>query len=225
MEKLIIESKYAIFEFQESDKKLMTSLAEYLDKKAMKIYKFFQIEPKQKAIFSIIPTKSEFDDIYYKYKKLNPATWIVGTTLKDNQIILLSYNDYVNNEIHNKDTFDHYKKTVVHEFVHFVNKLFTKENKCEYAEKFLSEGIATYLSEQYNISSQIKSSLNDILQKRTNNYIDFKLLVKYLVENYDKEFVLSLFKSKQKANAFLKQELYNKSKKYYQKLIYDLQEK
>lgn len=216
MSKLKKESKYAIFEYQERDKKIVDCLSEYLDKYAIKAYKFFQVKPGQKVLFSIIPTKKDFDETIYNDTGRRVENWVVGCSLGGKHIMLLSYNDYKNNEIHKNDTFNHYKKTALHEFTHFVNAEFNREKEGRHTENFLSEGIACYISGQYENVSQIKSSVDDILGRK-NVYGDFKLLVKYLVENYDKEFVLSLFESKEKANNFLRQELFYKAKNNYEK--------
>ena len=62
------------------------------------------------------------------------------------EIYYLSINDYKNTS-HTID-FDMYKKTILHEYVHYVNRLFCIKNNCNFSTKYLSEGIATYLSKQ-----------------------------------------------------------------------------
>ncbi len=205
------ESNYAIFEYQEADREIVELISEYLDNYAVNAYKFFQIKPRCKVLFSIIQTKKEFDESIYNETGRKVEDWVVGTSLGGKEIRLLSFNDYKNNKTHKNNTLNDYKKTALHEFTHFVNAEYLKERNCEGSEKFLSEGIACYISGQYENVSEIKSSLEEILGRKT-AYGDFKVLVKYLVENYDKHFVLSLFESREKANNFLKKELFNKAK-------------
>ena len=47
------------------------------------------------------------------------------------------------------------------------------------------------------------------------NYNAYYLLVKYLVEHYDKTFVLNLFTSSRQAKEFLINELYDEASKHY----------
>ena len=139
-------------------------------------------------------------------------------------VFYLSLNDYKNtahkfDKKHYKEAFEHYKKTLVHEFVHFVNlECFNRIRKCGRPAKYLSEGIATYLSGQKDNKKIIFDySIDDIMHFDYNKscYDGWYLVTKYLVENYDKQFVLSLFESNREANDFLQNELYEKAKEFY----------
>ena len=108
-----------------------------------------------------------------------------------------------------------YKKTLIHEYVHYVNELFTLKNQCSPTQKYLSEGIAVYLSEQKkNRNIKFDFTLEQILSKDDAkfSYDGGYLTTKYLIENYDKEFVFQLFKSNRQAREFLVAELYEKTK-------------
>ena len=65
----------------------------------------------------------------------------------------VSLYDYKNtSHSYDKNNFDKalndYKKNIIHEFVHFVTYLFCKKYSLNYPLKYLSEGIAQYLSKQ-----------------------------------------------------------------------------
>ena len=47
-------------------------------------------------------------------------------------------------------------------------------------------------------------------------YSGYYLVTKYFVENYDKAFVLDIFKSNRRSRELLKDELFDKAKKFYQ---------
>ena len=80
------------------------------------------------------------------------------------------------------------------------------------------EGIAIYLSKQKeNKKINFDFILEDVLETdmRKTKYDAFYLVTKYLVENYDKEFVLDLFTSSNQSKKFLENELFNKVKEYF----------
>lgn len=223
------ESKYALFNYDEKSAYLIGELSNYLDENAEGIFDFFNVASREKVIINIVSTKEEFDLKFindHSWANVNTQIpkWTVGYYI-NNQITYLSLDDYKNttHAFANKNyniALEYYKKTIAHEFVHYVNDLFTKENGCSYTEKYLKEGIATYLSGQKKEEDlKFDFSLHEILEKNMNNtcYKGWYILVKYLIENYDKSFVLDLFKSNRRARVFLEEELYNKAKERYGK--------
>ena len=226
-------SKYATFNYQEDDIDLIDQLAECLDINAERIFDFFGVDiPKQKITINIIPTKKEFDEIFisdhewtHSISDFKVPDWAIGY-FKNNQITYLSINDYKStSHAFKKEDYPsailYYKKTIVHEFVHYVNELFKTKHCCSYTEKYLSEGIATYLSKQKeNKNLEFNFTIEQILSydmKKT-CYDGWYLITKYLVENFDKEFVFELFKSNRKAREFLQSDLYEQAKKYYNEI-------
>ena len=215
-------SKYAIFNYEESDSELIEELAEYLDVNADKVFQFFGVPAGEKAIINIVPTKKEFDRIFREKWGYDCEDWAVGFA-KNGEITYLSLNDYKNtkhaySKVEYYAAFEHFKKTLLHEFVHYVNELFRKENDCGSTVKYLREGIATYLSGQKdNAKVLFDFSIDDLLatDMKKSCYNGYYLITKYLIENYDKDFVMELFKSNRKATEFLLNELYEKAKEYY----------
>lgn len=211
------ECKFAIFNFDECDQNLIDELVEFLDQNAQRIFDFFELQATKKVIVNIIPTKKEFDDFIRKSRNLSDEDkiprWVIGT-FADGVITYLSLNDFKNTS-HACKGLEYYKKTILHEFVHFTNALFNALHNCPYTEKFLSEGIASYLSMQRDGKKiDFDYSIEEVLStKRFNpSYDAWHLLTQYLVENYDKEFVLGLFKDNQQARKFVKKELFEKVK-------------
>lgn len=216
--------RFAIFNYEESDKRLIDELAEYLDTQAQKIFDFFEVEAhKEKIHINIIPTKKEFDKIYLSTWKSEAEDWAVGFYY-NKQITYLSINDYNNTSHAFKEeeypsAVVYFKKTIVHEFVHYVNDLFKIKNNCSYTEKYLSEGIATLLSGQKEgLDLPFNFTLEHIMPQKDMNkscYNGWYLVTKYLIENYEKNFVFELFKSNRKSREFLQSELYSKAKQHY----------
>ena len=216
-EEMLKEFKYSTFKFEENDKQLIEDVANYLDCCAEGIFNFFEIQfSGQKANFTIITNKNDFDK-EYRIKTNFPTekeipNWLVGCSVNEG-IIMLSYNDYKNVESHKTDTFDHYKRTIVHEFVHYVNKLFQKQRNCGKTEVYLAEGLACYLSGQYEgKNTNLNCNLEDLINRKHVNYGNYLLLTKHLIENYDKNFIFELIESNRKARDFLQSKLYREVK-------------
>jgi len=218
-------SKTSIFNFEESDKDLIDELANYLDGHVQEIYDFFEVDkPKEKVEIDIIPTKAEFDRIFkirnHWDENLQVPNYYRGC-VAEGRILYLSINDY-KNTIHafeEKDfeiALDGYKKTLVHEYVHWVHGLFEEKHKCCRTEKYLVEGIAVYLSRQRD-GQKIPFNLtcDQLLDRQGAFYNGYYLVTKYFVENYDKNYVLEVFQSNRQARELLNNELFDKAKKFY----------
>lgn len=222
------ETKYAIINFQENDENLIEVIANYLEENAGRVYDFFEVEKVEKAVIDIIPTKKELDSFIRTSRNLpndsEVPSWLIGTCNKG-VITYLSLNDYQNTS-HTfspdkyQEKLEYYKKTILHEYVHFVNELFNKQNDCSPTIKCFLEGIATYLSKQKeNEKIEFDFTLERLCPTKrfARCYDGWYLITKYLVENYDKKFVLELFQSSRQSREFLEEELYPKARKFYTK--------
>lgn len=221
------ECKTAIFNFRECDKDLIDTLAEYIDENAKKIWDFFEVSmPKEKPTINIIPTKKEYDDLYRSTRGLDKNSpvekWKIGNC-RNGVITYLSLHDYKNtshafDEKYFDKALNYFQKTILHEYVHFANEIFNKIHSCTYTEKYLVEGIATYLSGQKDgFLISLSATKEQILNKDKFFYDDYYLLTKYFVEHYDKEYVLNVFQNSKLAEELLNNELYEKSFQYYEK--------
>lgn len=191
--------KYATFNYNSEDEKLVEMLGNYLDERGQDIYNFFNNPCFKRCNIKIINTKEEFDEIVKKIRNngKDVPKWVIGITTFD-EIIYLSLSDYKNTshkyQLKNYDeALDYYKKTIVHEFVHFVNNLYCDGRNKERPLKCLLEGVALNISGQRdNYNGSFDYSIDDILG---NNpcYDGWYLVVKYILDNYDKEYLLSLF--------------------------------
>ena len=215
---MVKESKFAIFNYKDIYGDLINDLVEYLEKEAKEIYDFFGIkESYNKPIINIVSTKKEFDEYFKEEYGYEAPKYSRGIFKRDGSINYLSIKDYSNTthafkEEDYDNAFVDFKKTLMHEYVHYVNSLFNQTSDCGPTAIYLREGIAVYLSRQKeNESIKFDFSLDDILSNNTKKkiYNAYYLLVKYLVENYDKSFVLELFKSNRAAKEFLIKELFD----------------
>lgn len=219
------ESKYGIFIYNEDSASFIDELSDYFDGNAKEIIAFFNVKEGSKPIINIISTKEEFDKEFKIEYGYDAPLYARGISKRDGSINYLSINDYKNttHAFESKDynkAFLGFKKTLVHEYVHVVNRWFNKENHCYFSSVYLFEGIATYLSKQkddlvINFDYQIEDFLITNGGKR--KYDAFYLITKYLMENYDKEFIMELLKDKDKADEFLVKKLYYEAKEFYNK--------
>ena len=203
----------AIYNYEENDSNLVDELSIYIDYNKERIYSFFNINNyNDKPIINIVDNKNKLDDIHRKFNDLNfddeVPKWIIGLSSSDMQIYYLSINDYNNTSYAFKKedydkVLDMYKRNLLHEYVHYVNRLYCKKNNCEFSIRYLSEGIAQYLSNQNdNKGLTFNYSINDILNSN-NCYNGWYLVTKYIIDNYPHEFFLELLKDNIKAEKFI----------------------
>ena len=223
---MIKESKYAIFKYKKSDEDLIENLASYLDEHGHIPFDFFEVEvPKDKVEIEIVPTKKEYDEKYKKDRQLPDdfplGTWNVGSSFfKMRKILFLSPRDYKNTTHYMKDVpypelINHWHKTIVHEFTHYVQGLFNIKHNCASTMKCLGEGIATYLSGQRDGQKiPFDFTMEQVLDSNS-SYSYYYLITKYFVEHYDKDYVLEVFQSNRQARELLQNELYDRAKKFY----------
>ena len=215
--------KNVIFEYDKEDEDLVLNLNNYIDEHVDEIYNFFGNDIKREIPYiRIIRTKEELDKLYKKYYGIDNQglvpNWLIGFTNNDG-IFYLSINDYKStSHAFKKEDYDvnleEFKKTIIHEYIHFVNILFCNKYNCYYTIKYLSEGVAQVLSKQ-NENEKLKFvySLDDILNDNS-CYNGWYLVFKYIIHNYPHEFILELFKDYFKAQEFIT-DIYDDIKNYY----------
>ena len=220
MEKI---TKYAKFYYSKDDEDLINELENYLNMNAEVVYNFFDPTlPRNLVDIKIIPTKKEYDEIVLKRRDDNEIPkWEIGN-FYDNVIEYVSFYDYKNtSHAFDPEKYDEnlelYKKTIVHEFVHYVSYLYREKYKSDKPLKYLNEGIAQYLSGQRdNIKQILNSSLDDILNSQ-NCYVGWYLLTKYIIDKYGRDYFFELFNSQEKALCETPR-LYAEAKEYYESM-------
>lgn len=213
----------ALFEYESKDEKLILELNDYINKNVSYIYNFFGNDIKHEIpIIHIISTKRELDTIYRERNEIREdqevPNWLIGFAGNED-IYYLSLDDY-KNTVHSFKPEDYemkllfFKKTIIHEYVHFINKLFNKKYNVPLTIKCLVEGIAQLLSGQ-NDDKQIdfNYSLEDILRS-SNCYNGWYLVTKYVVENYSHDKIIDLLLNKNKAEKFII-DIYDDIRVYY----------
>ena len=201
------EFDHAIFKYNLEDENLVFELNNYINENINEIYSFFELKDIiSKATIIILSTKEEFDKevrpLKKEYEEYGVPSWVIGFSLKD-KIYFLSLSDYKNTPHKDKIDLLAYKKTILHEYIHYIVGLYLFENKCSYPLRALNAGIAQYLSHQRdkNIIT-LKHDLSEVLDATT-AYSEWYLITKYIIDNYSKEYFLELLRDRDKAIDFI----------------------
>ena len=204
------ENELFILNYTEKDKDYIEDFMNYLNDNSKRIMDFFNLEKLSKKItINLIEKKEEIDNIFTSMHNMPAFDFLIGFA-KDSQIYYISFNELNNVPKHQTDTYDYYKKTIIHEFVHSCNHEFSSLwIRC------LCEGLAVYLSEQQDKNDNGFNITKDKLFNGRVNYRQSFLFVKYIIENYDHDFVLNLYKSGKFAKENLDR-LYDETVEYYQ---------
>lgn len=120
------------------------------DKKIVNILNFFNIENVDIKI--TVLKYEDFKKEYESYLERELNGYSVGF-IEDNknEVIIIDYDDYKYTS-HNGEPYEYYVKVAIHEFVHAVHAIACNHN---YPETKVWEGIAVYLSEQYDFNNHI----------------------------------------------------------------------
>lgn len=214
---------YAKFKFEKQDEELVNILEDYINQNAERIFEFFDSSLEKKPLeIEIIPTKKEYDERQKERRGVDEIPkWSVGVYF-DNKIEYVSFNDYQNTahaypEETYEESLEHYKKTIIHEFTHYVLKLYIEKHNNDEPLKYLNEGIAQYLSGQRdNQVFDFNYSLDDILKSQS-CYPAWYLMVKYILEEYSRSYFLKLLVHNDLALSETPY-LYEEAKEYYEEL-------
>lgn len=192
---------FANFDIEYNDKDLnyIDSLIQELKSKYQSIMNFFNLTSINHPISIILWNDLDEYRNYFnnKMKKNNKKVpdWEVGRATnnsKECRIDLLSFSERIKCQGHQNDNIEDLIKVLIHEFVHICH--FTSNNN-KNSTVWFAEGLATYLAKQNNYPL-FSSSLDDIIAGQA-TYNNYYCMVKYLIDNYDKEYILSLVQSKE----------------------------
>ena len=213
---------YAKFVYSKEDEFLVDNLELYLNENAKKIIDFFDSNLERKPLeIKIIPTKKEYDEINKKRRGVDIPKWSIGT-FYDNTIEYVSLNDYQNTthafpKEKYGEALEYYKKTIVHEFTHYILCLYREKYNKDSPLRYLNEGIAQYLSGQRdNMEYEFNYSLDDILSN--NCYPGWYLMTKYIVEEYGSDYFKELVLDNDLATKETSR-LFEEAKNYYKKKV------
>ena len=198
-----IKKDNIIINYTEEEIGYINEFFENIIKESKTILEFFNLE---KLEYPVIITF--WDDLNkyreYRNKQLEQYNkkvqdWEVGCAQSYPQephyIHILSLKERIKCQGHQNDKLEDIFKVGVHEYVHICH--------CEYKKykgttTYINEGLATYLSNQFNEKQDLtfNCTKEQLLQGAT-NYSNYYLLMKYIIDNKSKEYILELIKSKE----------------------------
>ena len=200
---MIKNGMYAIFEYDKCDKNVIDDLDNYLSNNYERIVSFFDkdlVVPK--INIKIYSTKKEFDEeVGKKIFGDNVPLWVIGS-FNDNKINYVSYNDYKNTS-HKDESYEYFLKTIIHEYVHYIEYEYSKYIGSKMPVKYINEGLACYLSGQYDNEKFKIINYEELINSRT-CYKWWYFIIKYIIEVREKEYLFELFKDWGLANNELK---------------------
>jgi len=115
--------------------------------------------------------------------------YVVGFSTLNHVAHLLSYNEYKKTP-HKYESLEDYKKTLMHEVIHEVHDLFSGGNYT--GPRPIWEGVAVYLSGQYNSEGRIQVSKEELTSHC--DYKEYYYFFKEIIKTYDHETVLEILK-------------------------------
>ena len=175
---------------------------DYIKTQLIYVMDFFDIKKISKPTFiKIFNNKEEFRNEINKLTKMTDLQeWSVGMAINEkkydsNYILELSLDNQKEIEMHKDKTIDDFIKTIIHEFVHICHTQYTDYNYPE--DTWISEGIATYLSNQYE--DAIKDvELEKIFGEDIVPYKNYRFIFNYIFDNYTKKNIMKLLNRKVK---------------------------
>ena len=202
---MIKESKYFKFTYSESDNNYIDKLVDVIDKKAKTVLDFFEIESiKRKFNVIIVPTKKEFSRLIWNEIHFKDDEYGIGF-VKDEMMYCLSFNDY-KSTFYTFYKFENFVSTIIHEFVHACHQYKTDGKT---SIRCVNEGLACYLANQYDSESlKLDASIEDIQNDKYVKYDNYYIIMKYILDNYDKEYCDKIIYEKDFARSKIT-EIYN----------------
>ena len=160
-------------------------LNEFLIANIKSITDFFEFNKNLIITIKIFDSKKSLDNYVVSNLSFKLDDYVVGLINSDDDTILCcSYNDYYNT-FNKNESFIDYKKMILHECVHILHTYYMSKDNL-YFYKYLWDGIASYLTNQYeecNIENvKVENVLNDKVSYRVYFSIIKKIIKKYGLE-------------------------------------------
>lgn len=188
------ETNFFIIRYSENDSKYINVICNYLESEMKRIIDFFDIKYlENKIIINLFDDVNKLWNLHNKlYKTIEKygevPKWLCGFSV-DNNVYTLSLNELKKTSNHENSTVDELKKLILHESIHSIH---AKRNKKTLYVTWLSEGLATTLSHQYDdIEKRFDATLEEIKNGNC-YYYNYNSMFLYILENYDKEYISKL---------------------------------
>ena len=199
------ETKYMIISYTDKDLKYIDYLVENIDKIAEEIVNFFDINDFGEKIKVVLNDSLEayrekyIETGFFLDKDGSVPKWSCGFSFQ-NKVETLCLEEYIKTRNSNTGNKEDLLYLILHEFTHACYKR-VRRDKRRY--KWLSEGLATTLSHQYDNSELIfNATLNNVCDGVVSDYRNYHTMFKYvldtcpeemkLFDNFGREYILKL---------------------------------
>lgn len=192
-----MKRQFGVFEIEYTtdDFTYIDVLVKELKTKYLNIMEFFNLHELEHIVkIKMWNNLAEYRNYFSKKINRKIPNWEVArATINKNEscIDLLSLEERIKCEGHQEDNLNNMLKIIIHEFVHICHITYSNYNG---SMVWFGEGLATNLSNQFT-KLGINCSLDDILNGKA-QYINYYSMVKYLLDNFSKDYILKLAKDK-----------------------------
>ena len=193
------ELKYLILNYTDKDLEYIDILIEKLDKITEEIVDFFNIDSFEKKIS--VKLNDSLDTFYKKYIKTGYSLeqdgtvpkWVCGFVYRDT-VETLCLSEYRKTKSHENHNLDDLLYLILHEFTHSCHFKLNPNRTLKY--KWLSEGLATTISHQYdNAKDLFDATLEQMTDGDYTDYRNYHTMFKYVLDTYGREYILKLIKN------------------------------
>lgn len=188
------ENNFCIIEYTESDLEYIEEIIKYLEYYYKVLLNFFGIEKlNNKVKIKMWDSLTNFRETFKEVYKKEADDWTCGFSYNDpnlSRIDVLSLKERRKTKGHNESTSIDLRKVIIHELVHTCHMQY-----CNYIYplKYVGEGLATYLSNQYQGRVKaFKCSLEQLLTNEVVGYDNYCFFMEYIINNYSHDYVLKL---------------------------------
>lgn len=181
-----------------SNEKIDKNVIKKLRFEMLKVMEFFKLKELNKKVnIRIWDNSADFREECEKLSGYELPFWAVGMARneKDEEysyIDKLSLEEQKKIDYHKNATLDDFIKSIVHEFVHVCHTQFCNYDYPE--EPWVSEGIATYLSNQYP-DSDYTVSIDKVFGYDEVPYQNYRCLYNQIFQSYSYDDILKLLNS------------------------------
>lgn len=160
----------------------LNELNKFLNDNIKSIMDFFNFDKNIIITIKIFECKDNLDNYVLNHMGNKLKDYTVGLIKPENDTVLCcSYNDY-DNTVHKKESFIDYQKMILHECVHILHTYYMIQDS-SYFYSYLWEGIACYLTKQYEQCNINNVEIKDVLYENV-SYRVYYSIVKKIVEKY-----------------------------------------
>lgn len=185
--------------YNECDKVYINEIIDYFERNYKNVMRFLNLSKLEKElIIKFWDDSSKFCEKLKNITGLETPFWMIASSINNkndsiSRIDSLSLKEIRKIDYHKDETIEDLKKTILHEFIHICHIDF-----CNYTypkELWISEGLATYFSKQYN-NAKLTATLESIKNNDYVEYENYRFLFDKLFEFYNKNQILEVLNGK-----------------------------